>query len=68
MEYEQHQRWLPGKPAARAYFSLLDATSASINFDTLEGSPYLYFVQFGTADQRTFRCQRDVYRVPIRVQ
>lgn len=45
---------------ARSYFSLLDSTSGSRNFDTLEAEPYLYFVQYITGS-----LQRDVYRVPV---
>jgi hypothetical protein len=48
---------------ARAYFSLLDPTSSSINFDTLEGKPYLFFVQF-----RNEIRYRDIYRVPITIK
>jgi hypothetical protein len=51
-----------GNPPYREYFSLLDSASTSINFDTLEGRPYLYFVQFGEK-----RRARDVYRVPIAI-
>jgi hypothetical protein len=49
-----------GDPLPRDYFSLLDPGSTSVNFDTLEGKPYLYFVQY-TEDRR----YRDLYRVPL---
>lgn len=68
MEFEPHQTWKPGMPAARAYFSLLDPESRSNNFDTLENSPQLYFVQFGTDDARRFLHKTDIYRVPIQIQ
>jgi cytochrome oxidase Cu insertion factor (SCO1/SenC/PrrC family) len=53
----------PGDPLPRDYFSLLDPDSTSMNFDTLEGKPYLYFVQY-TEDRR----YRDLYRVPIAIK
>jgi hypothetical protein len=68
MAFQPHQTWTPGKPAARAYFSLLDSGSQSINFDTIEGAPYVYFVQFGTHDARTFRHVREVYRIPVKIE
>jgi hypothetical protein len=60
MEVTRKQRRKPGDPLARDYFSLLDPGSSSINFDTLESKPYLYFVQY-TEDRR----RRDIYRVPV---
>jgi hypothetical protein len=59
-EVTRKQTRRQGDPPARDYFSLLDPTSSSINFDTLERTPYIYFVQY-TEDHR----KRDVYRVPI---
>ena len=67
MKYQIEQTWEPGKETARAYFSLLDPDSSSINFDTLEKRPYIYFVQFGS-DPRNFRRQRDVYRQRIEIR
>ena len=59
-EVTRKQSRRQGDPLARDYFSLLDPNSSSINFDTLERTPYIYFVQY-TEDRR----KRDVYRVPI---
>jgi hypothetical protein len=52
-----------GEPPARDYFSLLDPESSSINFDTLENRPYIYFVQY-REDMR----YGDLYRVPIAIK
>jgi hypothetical protein len=62
-EVTRKQTRRPGDPLARDYFSLLDPSSSSINFDTLEGRPYLYFVQY-TEDRR----RRDLYRVPLAIK
>ena len=66
MTYQLMQTWEPGKDAARAYFSLLDPDSSSINFDTLEKRPYVYFVQYGT-DPQNFLRQSSVYRQRIEI-
>jgi len=42
---------------------LLDPESSSINFDTLENRPYIYFVQY-REDMR----YGDLYRVPIAIK
>jgi hypothetical protein len=63
MEVTRKQTRRPGDPPARDYFSLLDPTSSSMNFDTLERKPYLFFVQY-TEDRR----RRDLYRVPLSIQ
>lgn len=60
------QTWSSGKPA-ESYQSLLDPDSSSINFDTLEKRPYLYYVRYGT-DPQNFRRQRDIYRQRIEIQ
>jgi hypothetical protein len=62
-EVTRKQTRRSGDPLARDYFSLLDPSSSSINFDTLEGRPYLYFVQY-TEDRR----RRDLYRVPLAIK
>ena len=67
MTIERIQEWKPGDEPARDYFSFLDPDSSSINFDTLEKRPYLYFVQFGT-DAKEFLRTRDVYRQRIEIK
>ena len=67
MSYQLMQTWKPGMDAARAYFSLLDPDSSSINFDTLEKRPYVYFVQYGT-DPETFPRTSDVYRQKLEIR
>ena len=49
------------------YFSLLDPSSGSPNFDTLEGRPYLYFVRFHTDGQRLINRKRDIMRVAVTI-
>jgi hypothetical protein len=63
MQVTRKQTRQAGDPLARDYFSLLDPSSSSINFDTLESRPYLYFVQY-TEDRR----RRDIYRVPLTIK
>lgn len=63
MDFVAKQRRRSGDPPARDYFSLLDPDSSSINFDTLETRPYLFFVQY-TDDRR----KRDVYRIPLTIR
>jgi hypothetical protein len=64
MQAAPPQHWTSGGPPARAYFSFLDATSSSINFDTLEQKPYLYFVQLDRYDRR----KTDLYRVALTIK
>ncbi|MDH3742540.1 MAG: hypothetical protein OER56_13185 [Hyphomicrobiales bacterium] len=52
-----HRRW---------YFSLLDPTSTSRNFDTIGKRPYLYFVEFGDG-QRRQKSIRTIKRVPLAI-
>jgi hypothetical protein len=59
--------WRSGDPSPGWYFSLLDPTSSSRNFDTLEERPYLYFVRFRVANDRIVNARRDVVRVPLRI-
>lgn len=61
----EHQ---PGGPRPAWYFSLLDPTSTSRNFDTLEGRPYLYFARFRLDGDRINNGRRDVMRVPLRIE
>jgi hypothetical protein len=49
------------------YFSLLDPTSSSRNFDTLEQRSYLYFVRFRVENDRIVNARRDVVRVPLQI-
>jgi hypothetical protein len=63
MEVQRKQSRKKGDPPARDFFSLLDPNSSSINFDTLEKTPYLYFVEY-TEDRRKV----DLYRVPITIK
>ncbi len=51
-------------PKAAFYFSLLDPTSSSRNFDTLEGSPYLFFVRMVEGHRRA----TDIYRIPVTIK
>jgi hypothetical protein len=55
----------PGDPLW--YFSLLDPSSGSPSFDTLEGRPYLYFVRFHTDGQRLINRKRDIMRVAVTI-
>jgi hypothetical protein len=55
----------PGDPLW--YFSLLDPSSGSPNFDTLEGRPYLYFVRFHTDGQKLINRKRDIMRVAVTI-
>jgi hypothetical protein len=57
-----------GDPAPNWYFSFLDPTSASRNFDTLETRPYLYFVRFRLDGDRVVNGRRDVMRIPLRIE
>lgn len=68
MDARMKQRWQPGMEPPRSYWSLLDSESSSINFDTLEKRPYLYFVQYRVEGDRIINRRRDVYRVPIRIE
>lgn len=68
MEAPMQQGWKPGMEPPRSYWSLLDSESSSINFDTLEKRPYLYFVQWRVEGDRIINNRRDVYRVPIRIE
>jgi hypothetical protein len=49
------------------YFSLLDPTSKSPNFDTLEERPYLYFVRFHVENGKLQNRKRDLMRMPLRI-
>ena len=49
------------------YFSLLDPSSGSPNFDTLEGRPYLYFVRFHTEGRKLINRKRDIMRVAVTI-
>jgi hypothetical protein len=60
--------WKPGSPPPIWYVSLLDPTSKSRNFDTLEQRPYLYFVRFRTRASRLINRERDVIRQRISIQ
>jgi len=55
----------PGDPLW--YFSLLDPSSGSPNFDTLEGRPYLYFIRFHTDGRRLINKKRDIMRVAVTI-
>lgn len=59
--------WRSGDPSPGWYFSLLDPTSSSRNFDTLEQRPYLYFVRFRVENDRIVNARRDVVRVPLQI-
>jgi len=54
-----------GDPQPLEYFSLLDPSSGSRNFDTLESRPYLYFVRWHTNDKGVVNSRRDVMRVRL---
>lgn len=49
------------------YFSLLDPTSRSAGFDTLEKEPYLYFVRIRTAGGKIQRRARDLMRQRVAI-
>ena len=53
---DKKRREIPQK----TYFSILDSTSKSVNFDTVENEPYLYFVE-----RRNNGSLRDIFRIPI---
>lgn len=54
--------WKPGAAAPVWYVSMLDPTSKSRNFDTLETRPYLYYVRFRVDGNRLVNARRDVMR------
>jgi hypothetical protein len=54
--------WKPGDPLPTHYYSLLDPSSKSASFDTLEGKPYLYYVQWRVDGKRYNNAKRDIYR------
>jgi hypothetical protein len=60
--------WKKGDPPPNWYFSLLDPKSSSRNFDTLEDSPYLYFVRFRVIEGKLANDRRDILRVPVIIQ
>jgi hypothetical protein len=62
MRFMQKQGRRNESESALDYFSLLDPTSASINFDTLEQRPYLYYVKYLGRG-----IQRDVMRVAVKI-
>jgi hypothetical protein len=49
------------------YFSLLDPTSRSAGFDTLEDRPYLYFTRFHVENGRVQSRRRDLMRVRLAI-
>jgi hypothetical protein len=49
------------------YYSLLDPTSSSRNFDTLETRPYLYFTRFRVDNGKMNNGRRDIVRIPLRI-
>jgi hypothetical protein len=60
--------WKEGDPPPSWYFSLLDPSSSSRNFDTLESNPFLYFVRFRVDQGKLVRSRRDILRIPIAIQ
>lgn len=57
-----------GEPQPLEYFSLLDPSSSSRNFDTLENRPYLYFVRWHTNEKGVVNSRRDVMRVRLTIE
>ena len=54
-----------GDPQPLAYFTILDPTSRSRNFDTIEDKPYLYYVRWRTDGRGIVNSRRDVMRLPL---
>jgi hypothetical protein len=68
MEAPAFQQWQPGDGAGpQWYYSLLDPSSSSRNFDTLESRPYLYLTRFRVAGGKITNSRRDLMRVPLRI-
>lgn len=67
VDYVQKPRWAPGRPAPTEYYSLLDPTSSSRNFDTLEKRPYIYFQELIIANGRRTGFDR-IVRVPLDIE
>jgi hypothetical protein len=61
-------QWNPGQPGPQWYYSLLDPSSASRDFDTLEQRPYLYYVKFRVKGGKFVNGQRDLMRVPLHIE
>lgn len=59
--------WTPGAERPVWYVSLLDPSSKSRNFDTLEETPYLYFVRFHIQNGRLVNQRRDLMRVRLAI-
>lgn len=64
--YAQKMAWTPGQSAPSEYFSLLDPSSSSRNFDTLESRPYLYFQELVISNGRRTGFDR-IVRVPLTI-
>jgi len=67
---ERRSAWKSTEPGTgpQWYYSLLDPTSSSSNFDTLERRPYLYYVKYRVADGARPEGRRDLVRVPLRIE
>ena len=69
LEAPQFMQWKQGDAGRpQWYYSLLDPTSGSRNFDTLESKPYLYFTRFRVDNGRINNARRDLVRVPLRME
>lgn len=58
----QNSKRVGGGIPSKTYFSIIDSESKSMNFDTVDGNPYLYYIQ-----RHDHGVKRDVFRVPIRI-
>ena len=67
LRFNPKQTWKKGQSPAKSYFSLLDPDSSSINFDTLERNPYLFYVQYDT-DEAGLPRRRQIYRMRIDIR
>jgi hypothetical protein len=70
MTLDDRLAWQPGDPAPTNYYSLLDPTSNSPQFDTINSTTaYLYFVRWDIVQKNgttvLAKTMRDVIRVPI---
>lgn len=65
---ESLNSWKPGdSDTPTSYYSLLDPSSASVNFDTLEDRPYLYYTRYTVAGDKIVNPIRRLERVPLKI-